>query len=60
MLQGCKSQHEDVPLQTQQDIGNNLLETETRLTKIELQIEVESLPNQLEVSDIMISKEHFN
>jgi hypothetical protein len=49
-----------VQLQTQQEIDDILLETEMELLKLEEQFEVEAPPNQLEVSNIMISQEHFN
>jgi hypothetical protein len=60
MLQASKRQNEDEPLEAQQDFDDNLLQNETELLKLEEQIEVEAQPNQLEVSNIMISKEHFN
>jgi hypothetical protein len=60
MLQESKSQHEDEPLQAQKDVDDNSLENEMELLKLEEQVKVEAQPNQLEVSNFMISKEHFN
>jgi hypothetical protein len=56
MLQESKSQHEHVPLQSQEELHDNFVEHETELLNLEEQIEVEAQSNRLEVSNIMISK----
>jgi hypothetical protein len=59
MLQKRRSPHKEVPVQTQQDLHDNVTENESELLKIEKQIEVEARRNQLEVRNISISKEYF-
>jgi hypothetical protein len=59
MLQTRRSPHKEVPVQTQQDLDDKVTENEPELLKIEKQIEVEAQRNQLEVRNILISKEYF-